>query len=224
MTRMPPIAADGRVRQIAIVAALAFCQAIAAGVAAFSTRDVFAALRADDATAAYAPIALIALSGLAIAALRIGERIIGERVGQNYAAALRERLFMHLSRMPARAVSGRRSGGLALRFVGDLAAVRGWVSLGLARLISASIVLPSAGVVLFMLNPDLAAAAVAPIVIGLIIMCVIGWRLAPAHHRLRSRRARLAADMSERIPHAPELRLLGRVSIENRTWRAEPLN
>lgn len=214
MSRMPPIAADGRRRRIVMVAALAFGQAIAAGVAAFSTRDVFVALRADDPAAAYGPIALIALSGLAIAGLRIAERMIGERVGQDYAAALRERLFTHLSRMPARAVSGKRAGGLALRFVGDLAAVRGWVSLGLARLISASIVLPGAGAVLFMLNPDLAVAAVAPIILGLIVMSVIGWRLAPAHKRLRSRRARLAADMSERIPHAPELRLLGRVQIE----------
>ena len=225
MSRMPPIAADGRRRQIAMVAALAFGQAIAAGVAAFSTRDVFAALRADDLAAAYGPIALIALSGLAIAGLRIAERIIGEQVGQDYAAALRERLFTHLSRMPARAVAGKRAGGLALRFVGDLAAVRGWVSLGLARLISASIVLPGAGLVLFMLNPALAAAAITPIILGLIVMSVIGWRLAPAHKRLRSRRARLAADMSERIPHAPELRLLGRVHIEkqNRARRTAQL-
>lgn len=214
MSRMPPIAGDGRIRQISLVAALAFFQAIAAGVAAFSTRDVFVALRADEPSVAFTPIAFIALSGLVIAALRIGERIIGERVGQDYAAVLRERLFTHLSRMPVRAVSGRRSGGLALRFVGDLAAVRGWVSLGVARLISASIVLPGAAVVLFLLNPNLAAAAIAPIVIGLIIMSVIGWRLAPAHKRLRSRRARLAADMTERIPHAPELRLLGRLTIE----------
>lgn len=214
MSRMPPIAGDGRIRQVGLVAALAFFQAIAAGVAAFSTRDVFVALRADDPSSAFGPIALIALSGLVIAGLRIGERIIGERVGQNYAAVLRERLFTHLSRMPARAVSGRRAGGLALRFVGDLAAVRGWVSLGLARLISAGIVLPGAGIVLFMLNPSLAIAAITPIIIGLIIMSVIGWRLAPAHKRLRSRRARLAADMTERIPHAPELRLLGRLTIE----------
>ena len=40
--------------------------------------------------------------------------------------------------MSARDVADRRSGALAMRFVGDLAAVRGWVSLGIARLISAS--------------------------------------------------------------------------------------
>ena len=214
MSRMPRIAGEGRGRRIALVAGLAFAQAVAAGVAAFSTRDVFAALRNPEGASALEPILLIALSGFAIAGLRIAERVIAERVGQDYAAALREKLFTHLSRMSAREVAGRRAGGLALRFVGDLSAVRGWVSLGAARLISASIVLPGAGVVLFMLDPMLGLAAVGPIILGLIAMSVVGWRIAPAHRRLRARRARLAADMSERIPHAPELRLLGRIALE----------
>lgn len=216
MSRMPPIFADGRGRRVGSVAAFALGQALAAGVAAFSTRDVFAALRDGGASDAHTPILLIALSGIVIAGFRIAERVVAERVGQDYAAALREKLFLHLSRMSARDVAEKRAGGLALRFVGDLTAVRGWVSLGLARLISASIVLPCAGAVLLMLNWKLGAAAIGPIIPGLTIMSVAGWRLGPAHRRLRSRRARLAADMSERVPHAPELRLMGRLAIERR--------
>lgn len=214
MSRLPKISANGRGRRIAAIAAFACAQAGAAGVAAFATRDVFAALRAEAPTDAGQPIAVIALSGLAIAGLRIAERRVAERVGQDYAAALREKLFVHISRMPARAVAGRRAGGLTLRFVGDLSAVRGWVSLGLGRLISSSIALPGAAIVLLGLNPQLGAAAIAPIVLGIGAMAVVGWRLAPVHRRLRARRARLAADMSERTPHAPELRLMGRIDIE----------
>jgi ABC-type multidrug transport system fused ATPase/permease subunit len=103
-----------------------------------------------------------------------------------------------------------------MRFVGDLSAVRGWVSLGISRLISAAIVLPVAAGVLFLLNPNLGWAASVPIVIGLLLMALAGPRLGPAHRRLRARRARLAADMSERIPHAPELRLMGRIKLERR--------
>ena len=216
MSRMPPIFSGGRALRVAYVAAFALGQALAAGVAAFATRDVFAALRGDNVQAAYLPITLIALSGLAIAVCRIAERVVAEKAGQDYAADLREKLFLHLSRMSARDVSERRAGGLALRFVGDLAAVRGWVSLGLARLISASIVLPCAAVVLLALNASLGLAAIAPIILGLTAMSVIGWRLAPAHRRLRTKRAKLAADMSERVPHAPELRLLGRLRTERR--------
>ena len=214
MTLLPRITGEGRGRSIALVAALALGQAAAAGLAAFSTRDVFAAFRDDSTALPLLALALVAAAGLAIAILRVIERVVAERVGQSYAASLRLELFTHLTEMSARDVADRRSGGLAMRFVGDLAAVRGWVSLGVARLISASIVLPVAAGILFLLNPYLAAAAAVPIALGLGIMTLAGPRLGPTHKRLRARRARLAADMTERIPHAPELRLLGRIATE----------
>lgn len=214
MSHLPRLAGEGRGRSIALVAALALGQAAAAGVAAFATRDVFAAFRDSLAELPLTALGLVAAAGLAIALLRVAERVVAERVGQNYAAALRLKLFSHLTEMSARAVAERRSGALAMRFVGDLAAVRGWVSLGIARLVSAGIVLPLAGAVLFLLNPNLALAAGIPIVVGLVLMALTGPRLGPTHRRLRARRARLAADMSERIPHAPELRLLGRIDTE----------
>ncbi len=214
MTLLPRIAGEGRGRSIALVAALALGQAAAAGLAAFSTRDVFAAFRDDSSALPLLALALVAAAGLAIAMLRVIERVVAERVGQSYTASLRLKLFTHLTEMSARDVADRRSGGLAMRFVGDLAAVRGWVSLGVARLISASIVLPVAAGILFLLNPYLGAAAAVPIVLGLGLMTLAGPRLGPTHKRLRARRARLAADMTERIPHAPELRLLGRIRTE----------
>ncbi len=214
MSRLPKIAGGGRGRGIAKVAALALGQAAAAGMAAFATRDVFAAFRDDSLGLPATALALIAIAGLAIAALRVCERVVAERVGQDYAAALRIKLFSHLAQMSARDVSDRRSGALALRFVGDLAAVRGWVSMGVARMISSGIVLPCACAVLFLLNPALGLAATIPVLLGVIVMTFASTRLGPAHRRLRARRARLAADMSERIPHAPELRLMGRMQKE----------
>ncbi len=213
-SRLPRIFGEGRKISILLVAVLALGQGIAAGVASFATRDVFAAFRENDALLPTLALALIVIGGLSIAVLRVGERLLAERVGQDYAASLRLKLFKHLSRMSARSVSQRRKGALAMRFVGDLASVRGWVSLGVARLISACILLPVTGVVLYLLNPKLATAAAVPIALGLIAMTLIGPSLGPAHKRLRARRARLAADMSERVPHAPELRLLGRSEIE----------
>ncbi|MEM9494542.1 MAG: ABC transporter ATP-binding protein [Pseudomonadota bacterium] len=224
MSRMPKIGADGRGRKIATLAGFALGQAVAAGVAAFATRDVFTAVRDDDPNAALFPIVAIAVAGFTIAGFRICERVAAERVGQEYAAALREKLFTHVAAMPAGAVANYRAGGLALRFVGDLSAIRGWVSLGLGRLISSSIALPVAGAVLMALNPALGAAAIAPVAGGIVIMCVAGWRLGEAHRRLRARRARLAADMSERIVCAPELRLMGRINLERRKLRKRTSN
>ena len=211
---MPALAGANRGRGIALVALCALGQALCAAIAAFATRDIFLALR-ESGDMPLIQLGAILLSGIGIALMRVGERIAAEKVGQSYAADLRKDLFNHLTRIPARIVRERRSGSLALRFVGDLTAVRGWVSLGVARLISAAIVLPCAGLVLFLLEPALALAAMMPIAVGLAAMSVIGVRLAPLYRRLRSRRGRLAADMSERIPVAAELRLLGRMDVEN---------
>ena len=214
MTRLPDIFSEGRTKGVALVAALAVGQAAAAGVAAFATRDVFAAFATQGAQPPIAALATIAAIGVLIAALRVAERAVGEGIGQSYAAALRRAMFGHLSRMPAPDVSRRRTGALAIRFVGDLAAVRSWVSLGLARIISAAIVIPGALIALTLLNPMLAAVAAAPLILAVTAMAAQAPRLGPLHRRLRSRRARLAADMTERIPVAPELRLLGRAEQE----------
>lgn len=214
MSRLPRIGAEGRGRRIALVALLALGQAAAAGIAAFATRDVFAAFHDTSVALPLLALAFVAAAGITIALLRVVERVLAESIGQDYAAALRLRLFRHLTQMSARDVAKRRNGALAMRFVGDLAAVRGWVSQGVARLVSASIVLPLATCVLFVLNPDLGLAAMIPIALGLVLMALVGPSLGPAHRRLRARRSRLAADMTERIPHAPELRLLGRTRTE----------
>lgn len=216
MSALPKISGEGRARRIALLAGLALGQALATGVAAFATRDVFFALRGDGAAFPTGALASIALAGLAIAILRYTERVFAERIGQDYAASVRILLFKHLTRVSARDIDTRRSGGLSMRFVGDLAAVRGWVSLGISRLISATILLPISAAVLFLLNRDLGMAASVPIGVGLLAMLLAGPRLGPAHRRLRARRARLAADMLERIPHAPELHLLGRIRTETR--------
>ncbi|MEM6464218.1 MAG: ABC transporter ATP-binding protein [Pseudomonadota bacterium] len=216
MTAMPKLFDRGRSLGIATIVALALGQAASTGIAAFATRDVFAAFRQAENGMPVVALALVACSGLLIAVMRYRERVVAERVGQDYVAALRVQLFRHLAHVSARDIDHRRSGSLSLRFVGDLSAVRNWVSLGLARLISSLIVLPTATAALFFLNPQLGSAAAIPIAIGMVAMALAGPRLGPAHKRLRSRRARLAADMSERVPHAPELRLLGRVKTETR--------
>jgi ABC-type bacteriocin/lantibiotic exporter with double-glycine peptidase domain len=213
MSAVPPIGSGGRTRQIGCVALLALAEAGAAGLIAFATRDVFAAFGAGRAIP-FAPLAAIAGGGFAFAALRMAARVAAERLGQDYAADLRLRLFRHVSRMPASEVARRRPGALSMRFVGDLAAVRNWVSRGIARLISAGIIVPLGLGVLFLLDPRLCLAAVVPVALGAALMALVATRLGPIHRRLRARRSRLASDLAERMPHAPELRLLGRMGRE----------
>ena len=214
MSTLPRIAADGRGARIGLIAVLALGQACAAAWAAVAMRAVFAALHAADGAVPWAALGGIAGAGIAITLLKVLERTQAERVGQAYAASVRATLYRHLSRFAAPALAKRRTGALALRFVGDLAAVRGWVSHGIARLISAGIVLPVSTGVLFWLAPGFGLAVAAPLLAGLALMAIAGVGLGPAHDRLRRRRARIAADMSERVAHAPQLHVIGRSGQE----------
>jgi ABC-type multidrug transport system fused ATPase/permease subunit len=188
-------------------------------VTAFATRDVFVHLREGGAEPRAALFALAA-AGTGLCALRAFEGRVGERVGQSYAAAIRMVLFRHVARMPASAVAERRSGALALRYVGDLAAFKGWIARGLARLISAAATIPAALMILYLLEPRLLWAAIGPIAAVLAGIALLGPALGRAHADLRAKRARLAAAMAERLPQAIALRRSGRMRTETRALSA----
>ncbi len=214
MTRMPRISGDGRGRQVAGVAGLGLAQAVAAALAALATREAFAALRLPWHDTPVWPVPVILLAGIAIAAFQWSEKLAAEALGQRYAAALRQQLFRHISGLSSSAVSRHRAGSLSLRFVGDLTAVRAWVSQGIARLLSAAVVLPCAIAVLYILQPLFGHLALALLLLSLAGLCLLGPGLETHHRRLRRQRARLAGDLAERLPKAPELKLLGRFNKE----------
>lgn len=212
MSRIPALLSPARRQGFAAVAGLALGQAAAAGLAAVAVRDVFAGW--GDPMLAPHGAALLVAAGALIALCRWGERAAGERLGLSYAADLRREAFAHVARMPAQAVARRRAGGLALRFVGDLAAFRGWAGRGATRLVSAAVALPGAGLALALVSPAAALGAAPGLALGAGAMLAAGAPLGRLHRSLRRRRARLAADMSERLALAPELRLAGRMTQE----------
>ena len=102
MSPLPRIAADGRGARIGLIAVLALGQACAAAWAAVAMRAVFAALHAADGAVPWAALGGIAGAGIAIALLKVLERIQAERVGQAYAASVRATLYRHLRASPPR--------------------------------------------------------------------------------------------------------------------------
>ncbi|RLM28257.1 hypothetical protein BIY29_00975 [Brenneria alni] len=206
---MPPGILDGgRGRQIAVLVALALLQALALAAIAVATRASFSSLN-DGVLPPQWPL-MLAGAGLTLAILRPAFRVCAERLGQDYACAVRLALFDHAARSPASALARRRKGYLMLRFVGDISALKGWPGLGLPRLIESGIVLPAAVTVLFWLDPVFGVIGLTVTVAMLIALGPAGCRLIELERRLRARRARLAADMTERLPLAPALDMLGR--------------
>lgn len=214
--RMPQLLEHGRWKGLVLVCLLILAQGMAAGAAAFATRGLFDALH-NGRPMLLGLLGLLAASGVIIAGARVAARLIGERLGQAYALAIRLQLLQHAASMPASATAARRSGYMSLRFVGDMTAFRDWLGLGLPRLIAGSIMLPAACAVLWLLNPAF-LKAVAPIfLLALALLALFGPRLQRLHRRLRARRARIAADMAERMPLAPQLDRFGRRPAEMRS-------
>ena len=214
MKGMPDLLADGRGMSLARITFSVLIQAAAAGLAALATRSLFVALAEDAPSADPLWLAILVLSGATLALFRIDARVQGERMGQSYAHAVRRALYRHASRMPQNAVDERRAGYMSLRFVGDLAALKSWGALGLPRLIGGAVVLPTTARVLYLIEPLFARVAAPLMALGVAIMLGIGHRLYNRHRALRSRRARIAADLTERMPLAPRLDMLGRTRQE----------
>ena len=211
---MPGIFSEGRLRSILLIAVLAVGQAVAAGIVAFTTRDIFSAFAAEVSTVPMYSLLWFGLSGFVITALRVIERSTCESVGQQYAASLRAIFFSHLANLSPGDLTNKRLGPLAIRFIGDLNSVRSWVSAGIARSISMVIIFPGAIIVLTLLNKDIAIVVILPLVMAMLLMLFMAPRLHRLHRDLRKKRGRISCDMTERIPIAQHLKLLGREQKE----------
>lgn len=215
MTPLPPVATRDRVFDAVLVISCGIVQAAALAVAAFATRDAFAALHAGVPLAT-ATVLELALAGALTALCLFVSGCRAERLGQSYAIDLRRALYAQIARLPKTRHEERRVGALSLRFVGDLSAARLWFGRGLPEVLSACVVLPGAVGILYALSPDLAARGLAPLAVALVVMAVAAWHLERRHRRLRKRRAGIAIAMIERIAIAPELDVMGRTSAELR--------
>jgi ABC-type multidrug transport system fused ATPase/permease subunit len=147
---------------------------------------------------AFFAIGILGSTGFA-AWLRYIERIDAERLGQAYIHEVRIAVFDRMSRFAPRALSGRTTGSSMLRFVGDLSAIRRWISLGLARIVvSAIVTIISIGVLAF-IDFYLAICAIFILSLGL----GLNLRMGPNIHRViteaRRRRGHLAGNINEKI-------------------------
>lgn len=119
--------------------------------------------------------------------LRRQERIDAERLGQQYAHRVRLLLFEHLTALSPRTLQGRSHGTVMLRFIGDLSALRRWVSRGVARLTVAAITVLGSVAIITLLNQalGLAVALCLALTAGLVLSTARGIRQAVGEVRRR---------------------------------------
>jgi len=158
----------------------------------------------------------LGIAAIAIALLRMWERIDAERMGQHYTHEVRTGLFAHMNRLSPRVLQRRSRGGIVLRFIGDLTALKQWVSLGVARLTVASVTTVITLTILAFINAPLALVVGAALAVGALSTYSLGGWLQNAVREARRRRARLAANVSEKIASLAVVQVFGQSHREKR--------
>lgn len=165
--------------------------------------------------------ALLLLAGLGLvivcnAFLRGKERVLAERIGQDYVGAVRRRLYDRvLSTNPRRFVQ-RRRGSLLLKFVGDLSALRRWISLGLARLLVAGVAVSIALAALAWMYWPFAIGVATVLLVSASWILWQGAALRAAIADARRCQANLSANVAEKLGNLATVQAFGQARREGR--------
>ncbi len=209
---VPSLFAKGRRVIWAALAALALAQAVALVAGVAGTRLAFASL---DTGAVSAPaLALIGGAALALALLRPAVRLLAERLGQDQTIAIREALYRHAMNTSPERLAGRRRGYLMLRLTGDMTTLKDGMARSLPLVLQAAALVPAATLALMLIDPRFGAIGVVLTALTLAVLALARVSVTQAHKDLRSTRAKLVADMAERLPLAPDLARFGRRQVE----------
>lgn len=213
---MPSLLNAARRRQLAWLIANGIAQGSGALASAWLVHSLFARLGDDTLQlgATMLSAAGIVAATLAVSWLRVRERALAETMGQDYVSELRLELFDCLSAVSLRALSRHSRGGTLLRFIGDLKALKRWVSLGIARLAVGCVSLGVALLALAWLNVWMALAATAALLAGAASALLLGKYVDAAVREARKHQARLAANVNEKISHITVVRAFDQGAAE----------
>lgn len=221
---LPRIVTGARARWFAALVANGLAQALLAFAAAWLTRRLFDEVL--PAGAAAHGDGLVVFGGLllvvpVLAWLRWRETVDAEQLAQHYVAQVRLALFDRLAVMAPQAAQRRSRGGLMLRFVGDVQALRAWVGRGIARLLVACGTGAMLLAVLAWLDL-LLMAAVAALLCGTgALMVRFGADLRARIAEGRRRNAHIAANMHDKIDAVPVMQVFNQAPRERERLRRQ---
>jgi ATP-binding cassette subfamily B protein len=203
-------------RAIAQVAAIGLAEAFAIVATTLLLRSAIDNLVASPSTASRLVILVGALIAVALfgAWVRWMEFSVAESIGYRYVNRLRMVMYTHLQRIPGRQLLNISRGGILLRFTGDLAAVRTWVSRGIAMGFVASMALIAGIGILVVLDPLMALVVVGILGVGFGLSIAAGARVRRATRAVRRQRANLTTNLTEQIHGMATVQAMGRTSGE----------
>lgn len=216
--RRPAILQGARRRYFGVLVIVGLAQTGLAVALLFTVKRVFDALANQNLQTGPLLNASLVLLGLAALAplVQYAHARYAEQLGQSYVEALRGQLFAHLLSLSPRVLQARHRGGLTLRFIGDMGALRRWISLGLARLIVTGMSASGVLIVLALESFWLAAALAVSLLTGVAGAWWIGRGLHSRTRESRRRTSRLAAFVNERLTGIGSIHAYGQQGRERR--------
>jgi ABC-type multidrug transport system fused ATPase/permease subunit len=161
--------------------------------------------------------AAIVLAGLVRLGLSAARRLVAGRVSLDVEVDLRGALYGALQSLELAFFDRQQTGQLMSRATVDLQAVRFFLGYGLVFIAQSILTIALAGVAMFLLQPPLAALALAPVPFVVVIAWAYGRRSRPALQEAQQRIAELTAETEENVSgvrvvkaFAQEERQLGR--------------
>ena len=141
----------------------------------------------------------IGLAGLGRLVLSVLRRLVAGKVSLGVEVDLRNRLYGHLQRLELAFFDRQQTGQLMSRATVDLQAVRFFLGYGLIFIGQSALSILLAAVAMFLLQPTLAALALAPVPFVVLIADRYGRRSRPAIQEAQQRIAELTAEAEENV-------------------------
>jgi ABC-type multidrug transport system fused ATPase/permease subunit len=199
--RLPPLLAGRRRGLLARLVGTGLAQAGLVGLTAVVMPRLLGAT--DARSGAWAAGALLA-GALALGLVRSWERVLAERLGQDYVQEIRRGL------VASSLVDGGPSVGITVaRTTNDLSSVRNWVALGVTPLVVGVPLVLGAVATLAVLEPWLAAAVGVPVALLGVALLLLARVSFARSRRLRKERGRLASLVSDTVHAATSIRAAG---------------
>jgi ABC-type multidrug transport system fused ATPase/permease subunit len=146
------------------------------------------------------PLALaIVGAGVARLALAVPRRLISGRVSLGVEYQVRNRLYRHLQSLELGFFDRQQTGQLMSRVTVDLQSMRFFLGYGLIFILQNLLTILLAAIVMFVLQPSLAAITLAPVPLVVLAAARYGRQSRPALQEVQQRIAELTAEAEESI-------------------------
>jgi len=161
-------------------------------------------------------IVLLIVIAFTLLLLRIHERYTAEKMSQRYINRIRSALLKRIMRASVRSIQQKTIGNLSSRLAGDLSAIKRWLSLGISRLVTHSILLMIIVGLIYRVNTQLGLYITATVTGLIIISMVTGNFLKNSIGKVRRNRIRIHSLLVERLASIATLRAMGKEQKEVR--------